>query len=94
MNYEVFPPILILYYSIIYITVNNINYSIFNIGNNKNVRLLEKEKMNTIFGRNSLDHLLGTNQDSVFEHMYHYILNTIFAFLVTVIIFCDKNDVL
>jgi hypothetical protein len=94
MNYEVFPPILILYYSIIYITVNNINYSIFNIGNNKNVGLLEKEEMNTIFGRNSLDHLLGTNQDSVFEHMYHYILNTIFAFLVTVIIFCDKNDVL
>ena len=94
INYEVFPPILILYYSIIYITVNNINYSIFNIGNHKNDYLLDKEKMNTNFGPNSLDHLLGTNQDSVFEHMYHYILNIIFAFLVTVIIFCHKNDVL
>jgi len=26
--------------------------------------------------------------------MYHYILNIIFAFLVTVVVFCDKNDIL
>jgi hypothetical protein len=89
INYEVFPPILILYYSIITITVNNINYSIFHL--EKHSHYLNKT---TNFGPDSVDHLLGTDNNTEFEHMYHYILNIIFAFLVTVIIFCDKNDVL
>jgi hypothetical protein len=89
INYELFPPILILYYGIIFITVNNINYSIFHLGNYSHH--LNKT---TNFGPDSVDHLLGTNSNETFEHMYHYILNIIFAFLVTVIIFCDKNDVL
>ena len=90
INYELFPPILILYYSIIYISVNNINYSMFNIGGN-NLHNLDKT---TNFGPDSIDHLLETNNNPKFEHMYHYILNIIFAFLVTVIIFCDRNDIL
>jgi hypothetical protein len=89
INYEIFPPILIFYYSIIYITVNNINYSMFHLG--KYSHHLNKT---TNFGPDSVDHLLGTDNNTTFEHMYHYILNIIFAFLVTVIVFCDKNDVL
>ena len=89
VNYEVFPPILILYYSIIYITVNNINYSVFRLGNSDH-----HSNKTTNFGPDSLDNLLGTNNTTTFEHMYHYILNIIFSFLVTVIVFCDKNDVL
>jgi hypothetical protein len=89
INYELFPPILILYHSIIYTTVNNINYSILHLGN-----YLQHLDKTTNFGPDSIDHLLGTNNNATFEHMYHYILNTIFAFLVTVVIFCDKNDVL
>ena len=89
INYELIPPILILYYSIIYTSVNNINYSMFHLG--KYSQHLNKTSN---FGPNSVDHLLGTNDNAPFEHMYHYILNIIFAFLVTVIVFCDKNDVL
>jgi len=89
INYELFPPILILYYSIIYITVNNINYSILHLGNYSHY--LDKT---TNFGPDPVDHLLGTNNNETFEHMYHYILNIIFAFLVTVVVFCDKNDIL
>ena len=73
INYEIFPPILILYYSIIIISVNNINYSIFKLG--KYSHHLNKT---TNFGPDSVDHLLGTDNNSTFEHMYHYILNIIF----------------
>jgi len=93
INYELFPPILILYYGIIYITVHNINYSLFHLGNHK-YHLVDSGKKTTNFGPDSIDHLLGTNYNSKYEHMYHYIPNIIFAFLLTIIFFCNNNDIL
>jgi hypothetical protein len=94
IKYELFPPILIMYYGTIYITVHNINYSILHIGNHEKHHLGDKGEITTNFGPDTLDHFLGTNQDSVFEHMYHNIPNIIFAFLLTALIFCNKNDIL
>ena len=76
------------------ITINNINYDILRLGNysqhlDKNINMDF-----TNYGPDSIDHLLGTDNNPTFEHMYHYILNTIFAFLVTVVVFCNKNDIL
>lgn len=94
VGYELFPPILIMYYGIIYITVHNINYSILHIGNHQKHHLGDSGEITTNFGPDTLDHFLGTNHDLTFEHMYHNIPNTIFAFLVTALVFCNKNDIL
>jgi hypothetical protein len=94
IGYELFPPILIFYYGIIYITIHNINYSIFHIGNHQKHHLGDEGGKITNFGPDTLDHFLGTNQDSVFEHMYHYIPNILFAFLTTALFFYNKNDIL
>jgi len=94
VNYELFPPILIMYYGIIYITVHNINYSILHIGNHQKHHLGDNGEITTNFGPDTLDHFLGTNQDSTFEHMYHYSPNVLFAFLITALVFCNKNDIL
>lgn len=94
IHYELFPPILIMYYGIIYITIHNINYSVFHIGNHKKHHLGDNGGITTNFGPDTLDHFLGTNQDSTFEHMYHYIPNIIFAFLATALFFYNKNDIL
>jgi hypothetical protein len=94
LNYELFPPIFIVYYGLIYISVHNINYSIFHIGNHPNHHLGDKGDLSTNFGPDAIDHFLGTNQDSTYENMYHYIPNIIFAFLATAVIYYDKNDIL
>jgi hypothetical protein len=94
VGYELFPPILIMYYGIIYVSIHNINYSILHIGNHQKHHFGDKGGITTNFGPDTLDHFLGTNQDSTFEHMYHYIPNIIFAFLTTAIFFCNKNDIL
>lgn len=93
-KYELFPPIFILYYGLIYITVHNINYSILHIGNHPYHHLGDKGELSTNFGPDPIDHFLGTNQNSTFEHMYHFIPNIIFCFLLTTIIYCDKNDII
>ena len=94
INYELFPPILIMYYGIIYISIHNINYSLFHIGNHQKHHLGDKGGLTKNFGPDTIDHVLGTNQDLVFEHMYHYIPNIIFAFLTTIVIYHNKNDIL
>ena len=91
INYELFPPILIMYYGIIYITVHNINYSVLHIGNHQKHHLGD---ITTNFGPDTLDHFLGTNHDSTFENMYHYTPNILFSFLITALVFCNKNDIL
>ena len=95
VNYELFPPILILYYGIIYVTVHNINYSILHIGNhtkhhfgqrgNASLNLFEgdNELLTTNYGPDTIDHLLGTNHDNVVENMFHNIPNILFAFLIS-----------
>jgi hypothetical protein len=94
INYELFPPILIMYYGIIYITVHNINYSILHIGNHQKHHFGDNGEITTNFGPDTLDHFLGTNEDSIFEHMYHYTPNILFSFLVTALVFNNKNDIL
>jgi len=94
INYELFPPILIMYYGIIYITVHNINYSILHIGNHQKHHFGDNGAVTTNFGPDTLDHFLGTNEDSTFEHMYHYTPNILFAFLATALFFYNKNDIL
>ena len=94
INYELFPPILIMYYGIIYITIHNINYSILHIGNHQKHHFGDNGGTITNFGPDTLDHFLGTNEDGTFEHMYHYIPNIIFAFLTTALFFYNKNDIL
>ena len=94
LKYELFPPIFIVYYGLIYITVHNINYSIYHIGNHPNHHLGDKGEVSTNFGPDAIDHFLGTNQDSTFEHMYHLIPNIVFCFLLTAIIYYDKNDII
>lgn len=94
IGYELFPPILIMYYGTIYITVHNINYSLLHIGNHTKHHFGDRGEITTNFGPDTLDHFLGTNHDSTFEHMYHNIPNIIFAFLATALVFCNKNDIL
>ena len=91
INYELFPVIFIVYYGLIYISIHNINYSICHAGNHPDHHLGDKGKISTNFGPDSIDHFLGTNQNSTFEHMYHFIPNIIFAFLTTAVIY-HNND--
>ena len=94
-NYDFIPPILILYYGIIYVTVHNINYSMFHMGDNHSKHhICDTEKLMANFGPDSIDHLLGTNYDEIYEHFYHIIPNVLFSFLILYFFYNYNGDIL
>ena len=83
INYDLIPTILIFYYGLIFLTVHNINYSIFHMGNHPNHHIGDNTTKSYNFGPDSIDHLLGTNYNSNYENFYHQLPDVIFAFLTT-----------
>lgn len=75
------PTILIVYYGIIYVSVHDINYSIFHLGKNHHSHHLDPtQKCN--FGPDILDHFFGSNCNSNYENLMHALPNILGAFLI------------
>ena len=89
LNINFVPTILILFYSILYISVHIINYSIFHLGKNHHLHHLSSNKQEKIcnYGPDTLDHLFNTNCNDEFENFNHLILNAICSFLITYYIY-------
>jgi len=76
------PNIIIIYYGIIYITIHNINYSIFHLADNHILHHNSKNKACN-FGPDLLDHVFNTSCNNKYENYDPIIINTLFAFLIT-----------
>jgi len=84
---ETVPPIILLYFGIIYISNHMINYTIFHIGNHPEHHDHDNDNDNDLkypcnYSLDMLDHLFGTNCNSTFENMNHLIINIIISFVV------------
>jgi hypothetical protein len=92
LNLNFIPNIIILYYAIIYITVHNINYTIFHISENHSFH--HKSNLNgkiCNYGPDTLDHLFNTNYNDNFEDFTHMLPNMLFAFFILYFIFKPNN---
>ena len=91
-NIHFVPNILILYYSILYISVHIINYSIFHLGNNHHLHHLSSDKKQNAcnYGPDLLDHFFNTSCDNKYENYCHIIPNVLLAFLITYYIYKPK----
>jgi hypothetical protein len=76
--------ILIFYSGFIYVTMHNINYSIFHLSK---IHVNHHKYKNCNFGPDAFDHLFRTNCDNKYENIHHMLPNTIIAFILSVLIF-------
>lgn len=76
--------ILIFYVGFIYVTVHNINYSIYHLSK---VHVNHHRYKDCNFGPDVYDHLFGTTKDKEFEDMSHMLLNNVIGFILSVILF-------
>ena len=83
------PDILILYYIIIYVSVHNINYTIFHASENHSFHHKIKNPCN--YGPDVFDHLFKTNYNNNFENNSHMLPNIFFSFLITYYLFKPNN---
>lgn len=95
-NLTFIPDVLIFYYAFIYISVHNINYTIFHADANHVIHH-DTKNSNCIwqtrnYGPDILDHLFGTNGDDKFECYFHMIPNVLVAFLLSYYLF-KHNDI-
>lgn len=86
-NLTIIKDILILYVGFIYVTVHNINYSIYHLSR---IHVNHHRYKNCNFGPDVYDHLFGTSKDKEFEDMNHILLNTIVGFILALILFKPK----
>ena len=80
------PEIIIFYYGFIYVTVHNINYSIFHTAEEHVLhhKTTDDIKIKTCnYGPDLVDHIFNTNCNTKFENYNHIIPNTLMSFLVT-----------
>lgn len=80
------PEIIIFYYGFIYVTVHNINYSIFHAAEQHVLhhKTTDDTKIKTCnYGPDLVDHIFNTNCNTKFENYNHIIPNTLMSFLIT-----------
>jgi hypothetical protein len=89
IRFEIVPPVLILYYGVIYVTVHVINYSIFHAAKKHVVHheTSETDPDPKNYGPDIIDHLFGTNDDDTFENYNHTLPNILAAFFVAYYIY-------
>jgi len=80
-------PILIFYVGFIYVTMHNINYSIFHLSK---IHVNHHKYKNKNFGPDAFDHLFNTNIDKKYENLNHMLPNKIISFILSVLIFKPK----
>jgi len=88
LNLKFISNTIIFYYSVIYITIHNINYTIFHISENHSLHHTTETKN---FGPDLCDHLFKTNYNNNFENYSHILPNIFFAFLLTYYLFKPNN---
>lgn len=87
MNINIVPDILIFYYGFIYVTVHNINYSIFHTSEQHVIhhKTTDDDTVKTYnYGPDLADHIFNTSYyKNKFENYVHIIPNILLSFLVT-----------
>jgi sterol desaturase/sphingolipid hydroxylase (fatty acid hydroxylase superfamily) len=86
-NIHLVPNIIIFYYGFIYVTVHNINYSIFHVSEEHVLhhKTTDDDNVKTCnYGPDLADHIFNTNCNKTnFENYNHIIPNTLLSFLIT-----------
>lgn len=90
---EIFPPILILYYCIIYVSVHLINFSIFGKEKNHEKHHHAKDMKFCNYGPDTIDHFLGTNCDKTWADHTHYFPNILASFYICYFIYKKKEAI-
>ena len=86
-NIHLVPNIIIFYYGFIYVTVHNINYSIYHVADQHVLhhKTTDNDKIKTCnYGPDLADHIFNTScSKTTFENYNHIMPNTLLSFLIT-----------
>jgi hypothetical protein len=86
-NFHIVPNIVILYYGIIYVTIHNINYTIFHTSESHIIHHSSIENKTYNYGPDFLDHIFNTAYTNEYENYNHTLINIIVASLITYYIY-------
>ena len=89
---EIVPDIIILFYSVVYVSIHIINYSIFSVRTHTMHHIMLDENVLCNYSPDIFDHYFGTNYDDCYENFSHFIPNIVVAFLVTYYVFTPHTE--
>jgi hypothetical protein len=90
LDFHLVPDIIIFYYGFFYVTVHNINYTIFHASESHVIHHSTIDNKTYNYGPDVLDHLFNTAYTNDFENYNHILPNILVAFLVTYYIYKPK----